>query len=105
MAVENIELYEFLKERECHLFRENDEMQAWVVVPFYLLSDFVKVVGNTYFDEGGMDIKMFEDYLAIDLNYIFEAECEFIYEYRKCFEEDEFKKYESVLFDIFQTSK
>lgn len=105
MAIENVELYEFLKDRECSLYKKGEDVRMWTAIPFYLLEDFANILGYTHFDDGGLDIKMFEWGVAVELNEIFESECEFIYEYRKCFEEEEFKKYEAELFEEYVTNK
>jgi DNA polymerase III sliding clamp (beta) subunit (PCNA family) len=89
-----IKLYEFLRERECHLYKEKNEIRSWVAVDFDDLKEFAKVV-DTNDGDGGLDVKMFNDYIAIELNDTFESLDMKIQDYEKCFPEDEYKEYVS----------
>lgn len=105
MAVQNIRLYEFMKERECHLFEDEEGINACIIIYFCDLEDFAEIVGSNAFDDGGMEVRMFEDYVAIDVRWIFESEEEFLYEYRACFEEDEFERYQGSLEKEFEENQ
>lgn len=104
MAVNNIALYEFLKERENHLFQEKNELRAWTCIPLHRIEDFTRLLGPTYFDEGGIEVKLFDNYIAVDLNEIFETEEEYFWEYRACFEAEEVEKYRTQLLDEYTDS-
>lgn len=107
MAVNNIELYEFLRETENHMYFSQEEqvVRAWAWIPFYKLEDFTKAIGNSHFEDGGMEVKMFKDGVSIELNEIFESEDEFLLEYRACFEENEFYKYKDELLKEYEENK
>lgn len=93
----NLELYEFLKTVETHLYEENEEIKAIGLIDFWELKEFQEVVGISYFDEGGCDVKLLEGYIAIELNDIFEFDGNYIRDYKKCFEEYEYNKYKEKL--------
>ncbi|MFW5962409.1 MAG: hypothetical protein ACOCQR_02225 [bacterium] len=90
MSEVNVELYELLKDRECHLYQDykNNQITAWVVLYHFDLQDFCKAVGPYYFDEGGAECKLLQDgEIAIDLNEIIEGEGHLLSAYAECFEE------------------
>lgn len=107
MAVNNIELYEFLRETENHMYFSKKEqvVRAWAWIPFYKLEDFAKAIGDYHFYDGGLEVKMFFDGISIELNEIFESEDEFLWEYRACFEKSEFDKYKDELQKEYQEGK
>ncbi|WP_263708035.1 hypothetical protein [Shouchella tritolerans] len=88
----NAELYEFLAENETGLYQKGDKVIAYVHVYFFDLDDFVKIVGPHPFDEGGMEVHLFENTAAIELNDIIENEGHYLSSYKKCF--DEYGDYE-----------
>lgn len=77
---------------ECHLFRGSNGIESWVVVEFFDLKDFIEIIGSCGFDDGGMDVKMFEKYISVDLNDIIENNDEELSDYKECFG-DEWKEY------------
>jgi hypothetical protein len=91
MSVEP-ELYNFLQERECHLYKEKGEIHSWVAVYFDDLEEFAKIV-DTNDGDGGLDVKMFNNYIAIELNDTFESLDQTIHDYKNCFPENEYEDY------------
>ncbi|MGN7183658.1 hypothetical protein [Cytobacillus kochii] len=91
----NAELYEFLRERETGLFRRENEVIAYVHVYFFDLDELVKIIGEYHFDEGGMEVQLFNNTIAIDLNNIIEGQGHYLSSYKKCF--DDWKDYEKEI--------
>jgi hypothetical protein len=90
----DVDLYEFLKNHECHLFRERGEVKAAVMVDFDDLADFVKVVGIGHFDDGGLEVSMFDRYIAIEIiDIIEESFGDEFQAYKNCFDVSEWERY------------
>lgn len=81
-------LYHFLMENKCHLYQKKDEVKAWVCVNFWQLQEFADILDSCSFDDGGIDVKMFEDYLAIDIDDLLEGYGEELNDYKECFGEE-----------------
>ncbi|HDR7242574.1 hypothetical protein [Bacillus cereus group sp. BfR-BA-01700] len=58
-----LELYKFCEGKEMDW--RGDELYVWVY--FHDLEDFTKMVGCNWFSEGGMEIRLFDNYVAIEL--------------------------------------
>jgi hypothetical protein len=80
-------LYEFLKENETGIYREKERLVAYVHIDFYDLKEFVGIIGDAHFDEGGIDAKMFNNTICIDINDIIEGEGQYLSAYAKCFDD------------------
>jgi len=91
------DLYEFLQNHETGLCLERHGIVAYVHVEFYDLKDFVEIVGLDWFSEGGLDVKMFNDTICIELNDIFETDGNCILDYESCFCENDIKYYMDAL--------
>lgn len=89
----NVDLYEILKDRECHLCSRDKEIISWVILYHFDLQGFCEAVGPYYFDEGGAECRLLQNgEIAIHLNGIIEEEGHLLSNYAKCFEEwDEYK--------------
>ncbi|MBP2638875.1 MAG: hypothetical protein H6Q72_4782 [Firmicutes bacterium] len=82
------DLYEFLRNHECQLYRnKHEEIIAWVVVPFSDLDNLAKILGYGAFDDGGIEVHMMSGYIALELNEIFESYGNSISDYKNCFGE------------------
>lgn len=93
----NPELYEFLKENETGLYAKDKIVFAYVHVYFFNLDDFVKIVGEYWFDEGGIEVQMFNNTICIEINDIIESLGHTLSSYRKCFDESTWKDYEQKI--------
>jgi len=91
------DLYEFLQNHETGMCLERHGIVAYVHIEFYDLKDFVDIVESYPFDEGGLDVKMFEDTICIELNDIFEMEGNCILDYKNCFSKDDIEYYKEAL--------
>ncbi|MBU2701133.1 hypothetical protein Ga0466249_002247 [Sporomusaceae bacterium BoRhaA] len=89
----DVELYEFLKSHECHFYRDHGEVKAFVIVDFDDLTDFVKVVGTSHFDESGFEVTMRDTYICIDIDDIIDGNGEDLTAYKNCFDVDEYEEY------------
>jgi hypothetical protein len=92
-------LYDFLNKHETSLYTDNYQknktVYAIVFVDFSDLSDFVEIVGDYPFEEGGMNVVMKSGYICIELNDIIEGHGHYISSYKNCFDEDNWDYYES----------
>lgn len=70
----NADLFKIMTENECHLYMKNKTVIAWVPINFHDLTNFIYAVGADWFSEGGIDVKLLDCYVAIDLNEIIEGE-------------------------------
>ena len=97
----NVDLYEFLKETayETGIYYnyEQKEVIAYVHIFFHDLKEFVNIIGIYLFDEGGLETKMFEDTIVIELNEIFENDDNCILDYKNCFTENDLNRYKEEL--------
>jgi hypothetical protein len=100
------DLYEFLRNNETGLYTKNYEkdktVYTYVHVWHFDLSDFVKIVGSSPFDEGGLEVRMFENTIAIELNDIIENDGHELLAYRNCFDEDDWKRYEEQIQEMYK---
>lgn len=100
----NADLYDFLKTYETGLytkeFHKNKTVFAYVHISFYGLSDFVEIVGSYPFEEGGLEVRMFESSICIELNDIIEGQGHSLSSYKNCFDEDLWKQYEEQITEM-----
>lgn len=84
----NAELYEFLKNHETGLSQDckTNIITAYVLIDFCDIQDFIDAIGVYWFDEGGLDCKLLNGYIGIDINDIIEAEGHNLSSYKNCFE-------------------
>lgn len=94
------DLYDFLKENETGLYKEDNEIVTYVHISFYDLQDFVKIVGEDTFDEGGIEVRMFDNTICVDLNDIFESFGHGISNYKNCFNEYDYERYEKEILEM-----
>lgn len=45
--------------------KDLDELIAWI--PFWHIQEFAEMLGNNFLCEGGYDVNLQEDYIALDL--------------------------------------
>lgn len=93
----NAALYQFLLKNETGMYRNKNEIIAYVHVYFWDLKEFAELVGPFHFDEGGMNVQMFQNTICIELNNIIEGEGQELISYRECFDDSDIKSYESEL--------
>lgn len=63
-----LELYKFCKDKEVDWRR--DELILWI--PFSDVDDFANMLGYNYLSEGGIDVVLLNDCIALNLVYICE---------------------------------
>ena len=97
VAVQNIELYEFLKERENHLYMHDGKLRAWSCIALCDVEEFNRIIPEGHFDDGGMEVRLFDYYIAVDIDEVLSYEGETLWEYRRCFEEDEVERFKNEL--------
>src|SRR5699024_8635467 len=86
-------LYEFLRENETGLIKDDRGLIFYVHVPFYLLDEFAEIVGHHHFEEGGMTVLLFDESVCVDLNDIIEGAGHKITSYKNCFDEFDLRRY------------
>jgi hypothetical protein len=85
----NLDLYEFLKDRETHVCVYEGEITATVFISFYDLDEFIRIVGERYFDDDPVEVVLRSRHIFVELNGIFEYQDNSVLDYRKCFPESE----------------
>lgn len=94
----NVELYEFLKKNETHLYLEDGKyINAYVLVYLWDVEKFTKIIGPNFFSEEGEEVKLFNNYIAINLVDIIDYFGDSLPNYKNCFEESEWEKYEKMI--------
>jgi len=91
MAKVTVELYKFLKGRECGIqFVNNGEhLDAWVEIHLEELSEFIRV-SETFFNEANSDFSLISGVLIFtDLAGLIQYHGDNIEDYRECFDNDE----------------
>src|SRR5699024_8556505 len=86
-------LYEFLRGNETGLMKGKYGLVFYVHVYFHDLADFREIVGPHPFDEGGIEVLMFDETVCIDLNDIIEDQGHKITSYKNCIDEYELKRF------------
>lgn len=67
-----LELYKFLRSSNVSCFRideretKPDMYLVWIY--FWGIEDFIKLMGDYYFDEGGLEVNLQKDCICVDLN-------------------------------------
>lgn len=64
-----LQLYKFCEDSE--IAWRGDKLILWV--PFYRIKEFTEMLGYSNFDEGGLEVHLFSDCLALELNDLCEA--------------------------------
>ncbi|MGF7535040.1 hypothetical protein AAGG74_15325 [Bacillus mexicanus] len=93
----NARLYDFLKENETGMYIEGKSVKAYVHVRFFNMEEFVEIVGTHIFEEGGIQVDMFDNAVSIELNDIIENEGQSILSYKNCFEKNTIERYRAEL--------
>lgn len=98
----NPDLYDFLKDRECGLYQQSEtEIIAYVFIEFDDLDEFQSIVGRSYFsDDGGVECKLQEGHIWIEINDIVEYSGQYISSYQKCFREEDWKRCEKYILEM-----
>ena len=96
----NVDLYEFMKENETGLFKRNNDVIAYVHIYFFNLDDFVKIVGEDWFDEGGREVQMFNNTICIELNDVIEGDGHKLSSYEGCFDKCTWRDYKKEIEDM-----
>lgn len=89
------ELYDFLKENETGLYKnyKTDEVIGYVHISFYDLKNFVDIVGEDEFVEGGINVQMFNNSICVEINDIIEGYGHELSDYKNCFDESDWDYY------------
>jgi hypothetical protein len=96
----NPDLYEFLRNNETGMYQQNGRIVFYVHVDFCDVSDFVEIIGPSYLEEGGMEVQLMTNTIAVELNDIIEGEDHYFSSYKKCFPEHDWKSYEHVIAEM-----
>jgi hypothetical protein len=100
----NSDLFVFLMNHETGLystdFDKNKTVFAYVHIEFSDLSDFIEIVGQDYFVEGGMDVQLFANTVVVEINDYIEGFGQYLSAYKKCFSEHTWKDYESQIIEM-----
>lgn len=96
----NPELYSFLMDRETGLYkdyRHGNELIGYVHINFDDLSEFVKIVGYHHFDEGGIEVQIFNNTVCVEINNIIESEGQALIDYIGVFPKSDYETYKDAI--------
>ncbi|MFB5758952.1 hypothetical protein [Paenibacillus medicaginis] len=93
----NVQLYDLLKESETGLYKKGDDIIGYVHLCFSEIEEFTKAVGNDWFSEGGVEARLFNDTLCVELNELFEYYGYKFSDYKNCFDEIDWSYYEEEI--------
>ena len=95
MVTINLELYDFLKDTEIHLEKINDELKAIAFIDLDDISYFQYCIGSVdiFADDGGIDCKLQDGNICIELNEIFEYQGNCLNDYYNCYSSDDIEMY------------
>lgn len=64
-----LELYKYINENdiEWHRYKDNKIEEIWILPKFYQLPEFHKLCSPCLFDDGGIECRMKDGYLGIDI--------------------------------------
>lgn len=96
----NADLYDFLKENETGITQDENGVVVYAHIPFYKLDDFVEIIGQDWFAEGGLEALLFNESLCVELNDIIEGQGHKVISYKKCFDDYDLRRYEKQLIDM-----
>lgn len=65
-----LELYKFIEESGSETRYDGDKAIIWV--DHFNIEDFVTLIGQGILDEGGIDVRLQGNYIAVDMNEICE---------------------------------
>lgn len=72
-----LDLLLFLKELEFHVYFLNSELDKIIVfIPFYQLDEFTEYFPETTFDDGGIDVNLQRECIALDIKDMLEMSFE-----------------------------
>lgn len=66
-----LELYKFIEESGSMTRYDGEVALMWVY--HFNIDDFCKLIGDYWLDEGGLDVKLQENYMAVDMTDICES--------------------------------
>jgi len=97
------ELYGFLKDNETGLYKSSerystkDKIRAFLHINFGDLSEFIKIVGEGHFEDGGVEVLLFGNSVCVELNEIIEGFDHSLLAYKRCFDVDSWNDYEELI--------
>lgn len=96
----NADLYQFLKDNECHISKNGEEVTAIVFVAFGDLADFVEIVGDWHFADGDFKAVMKESAICIPIIDIIYDSGHDLSAYKNCFPDDEWEDVEAEILEM-----
>lgn len=97
----NADLYDFLNNHEAHICVINSRIESYVFIPFYDLENFVAMVGYDYLsDDGGVDCKLQDGNICIDVVDLIEYQGHLVSSYGKCFYEQEWRQHKEQILKL-----
>lgn len=94
------ELFEVLNKCECHLsLNANNELLAWACIRPYDIKEFCNALGKFMFDDGGIECRLLDGYIAVNLVDIFEYLDEKCSDYSICFDDWDWSNYKDKVLE------
>jgi len=60
-----LQLYKFIYENELEIDWRGDELVLWI--EFYYIEEFTELIGEYYLSEGGIEVNLRHDGIALDI--------------------------------------
>ena len=89
-------LFELINNRDHNIIEEDGEISIYLFLYFFDLEEFCEYVGEYWFDEGGLEIILHKDYVAIDIFEILESE-DGVIAYKEAFSDIEYRIYKDFI--------
>ena len=96
----NADLFEFLSNHETGMYYQYNNVTAYVFIDFGDAQEFTNIVGNGWFDEGGVDCKLQENGLCVEINDFIEGEGHLLSSYENCFSEQDWKEHKEKILEL-----
>ncbi len=97
----NARLYGFLKDNETGLYKHKKQIIAFVHIYFCDLSKFADIVGQSHFEDGGIDVQMFSNSICVEISdLIQDGFGHNLSDYKDCFNDYDWDRYKDLIKQI-----
>ena len=93
------DLYDFLNNHETGMCCRDNKIEAWTFINFDDVQDFINIVGTDYFNCGGIECRLQEDNVCIDIIDFIEGKGQLLSSYKNCFDKCDWEQYEKIILE------
>ncbi len=95
----NADLYEFLSNHEVHVQVVDSRIETYMFIPFYDLDGFKDIVEDWTADDGGVDCKLQDGCICINIVDLIEYQGHLVSSYSNCFNKDEWNQWKEQILE------